>query len=214
MASDHIESIRSIRKFLEEREKAREELLKLTREMRINATRAVMAVHAEKLSDAKRLVEEAIQVLEKVVEFRKYPEIYYPITHDSMQELVEAYALLKVVNGENFWEIELEVEPASVLTGLADLIGELRRLSLDSMRKGDVERAEKYLDVMEEIYAELITFSFPDKLTPGLRFKLDSARQSIERTKSDLLSAKLLEGLKNLGSLGSLKNLKNLKSRR
>lgn len=198
MALDHI------REFLKEREEARGELLKLTREMRINATRAVMAVHAGKLSDAKRLVEKAIKVLEKVVEFRKYPEIYYPITHDSMQELIEAYALLKVVNDENFWEIELEVEPASVLTGLADLIGELRRLSLDSMRRGEVEKAEKFLDVMEEIYGELITFSFPDKLTPGLRFKLDSARQSIERTKSDLLSAQLLVSLRDF------ENLKNL----
>ncbi len=186
-----------VRKFLEEREKAREELLKLTREMRINATKSVMAVHAGKLNDAKRFVEKAIEVLEKVVEFKKYPEIYYPITHDAMQELVEAYALMKVMSGESFWEIELEVEPASVLTGLADLIGELRRLSLDSMRKGEVEKAEKYLNIMEEIYAELITFSFPDKLTPGLRFKLDSARQSLERTKSDLLSAKLLASLKD-----------------
>lgn len=188
-------NLENIREFLEEREKAREELLRLAREMRINATKAVMAVHAGKLDHAERMVEKAIQVLEKVVEFRKYPEIYYPITHDSMQELVEAYALLKIVKDEDFWEVELQVEPASVLTGLADLIGELRRLSLDSMRRGDVERAERYLDVMEEVYAELITFSFPDKLTPGLRFKLDSARQSIERTKSDLLSAKLLTSL-------------------
>lgn len=208
MAPDHTNRIDNVRKFLEERERAREELLKLTREMRINATKAVMAVHAGKLDDANRLVEKAIEVLEKVVEFRKYPEIYYPITHDAMQELVEAYALLKVVNDENFWEIELEVEPASVLTGLADLIGELRRLSLDSMRKGEVEKAEKFLDVMEEIYAELITFSFPDKLTPGLRFKLDSARQSIERTKSDLLSAKFLVSLKDLENLRGLESRK------
>ncbi len=193
-------ALEHIRRFLEERERAREELLRLTREMRINATRSVMAVHAGKLSEARQFVEKAIEILEKVAEFKKYPEIYYPITHDAMQELVEAYALLKVVNGENFWEIELEVEPASILTGLADLIGELRRLSLDSMRVGEVEKAERCLGVMEEIYAELITFSFPDKLTPGLRFKLDSARQSIERTKSDLLSARLLEGLENLKS--------------
>lgn len=196
-----------IRKFLEERERAREELLKLTREMRISATKAVMAIHAGKLSDAEQLIEKAIEILMRVVEFRKYPEIYYPITHDAMQELVEAYALLKVVEGKNFWEIELDVEPASVLTGLADLIGELRRLSLDSMREGDVEKAEQYLDMMEEIYGELITFSFPDKLTPGLRFKLDSGRQSIERTKSDLLSAKLVASLKDL------ENLRDLESR-
>lgn len=184
---------------LEELESAREELLKLTREMKINATKAIAAIHAGKFVECEQHLNKAIEVLEKVNEFKKYPEIYYALTHDAMQELVEAKVFFEIVKDKFNFSANLKVEPSSFITGLADSIGELRRYVLTNLVLGNFEEAERIMSIMEEIYNELISFtSLPDKLLPGLRHKLDVARAGIERTKSDYIAAKvarLNEGL-------------------
>lgn len=184
--------LESCRKKLEKLEAARETLLKLTREMKINATKAIASIHSNQ--DFSKHLNRALEIMEEVYKFKKeYPEIYYAITHDSMQEVVEAYCLSKVVNDEFKFEFdELKAEPAAIVTGLADLIGELRRCALTKLMKGEFDDAEKLIKLMEKIYFELISFSsFPDRLVPNLRPKLDVARGSIERTKSDYIAAKV-----------------------
>ncbi|AEA47070.1 translin [Archaeoglobus veneficus] len=189
-----LEFLEEVRKELEELEVAREELIKLTREIRINSTKAIAAVHSGRFNEAEERLRAARDILEKVKEFKKYPEIYYAITHDAMQEFVEAVAFANLVSGKEIPEFkDMGIETPPILTGLADLVGELRRYSLDLMRKGEVSEAEKCINTMEEIYSSLITFSFPEKLVPGLRHKVDVARQLIERTKSDWLAARLIE---------------------
>jgi len=91
------------------------------------------------------------------------------------------------------------------LTGLADLIGELRRFILDLLRKSNFEKAEKYMEMMEKLYSELSTFYFPDKIVPGLRNKVDGARWTIERTKSDYIAAKVAAFIKNQSSTDDLR---------
>ncbi len=184
-------NLEDCRKKLEELEKAREDLLKLVRDMRINATKAIASIHAGK--NYEEFLNKALEIMNKVYEFKdKFPEIYYAITHDSMQELVEAYFFAKAIKNEFEFDFsELKAEPSAIVTGLADLIGELRRYALDKLMKGDFKTAEKFINLMEKIYFELISFGgFPDKIVPGLRHKLDVARASIERTKSDYIAAK------------------------
>ncbi len=182
------------RKVLEDKEQAREELLKLTREMRINATKAIALLHAEDFEKADEHLSKALEIMDKIHEFKeKYPDIYYPITFDAMQELVEAYSFRHVLKHGNL-NIDfsnLKVEIAPILTGLADMVGEIRRHVLDLLRKGEFDKAEMLIGLMEEIYLNLITFNFPDKLTPNLRPKVDYVRGAIERTKSDFISAKV-----------------------
>ena len=189
-----VDFLEIVRTTLSEKESAREELLKLTREMRINSTKAIAMIHAGDFKSAEDYLSKALETLERVLEYKRYPEIYYPITFDSMQELVEAYAFMHVVKNENL-DVDLsnlKVEYAPILTGLADLVGELRRFVLDLLRKGDFEKSERFIGIMEEVYNHLITFNFPDRLTPGLRPKVDYVRNAIERTKSDFISAKAL----------------------
>lgn len=187
------------RKVLEEKELAREELLKLTREMRINATKAIACLHAKEFDKVDEHLKRALELMEKIYEFKeKYPDIYYPITFDAMQELVEAYSFYHVLKHENleidFSKLKVEIPP--ILTGLADMAGEIRRYVLDLLRVGEFEKAERLIGLMEEIYLNLLTFNFPDKLTPNLRPKTDHVRRAIEKTKSDFISAKVaaLEG--------------------
>ncbi|MDI9645764.1 MAG: translin [Archaeoglobales archaeon] len=186
------------RKRLEELEIAREQLLKLTREIRINSTKAIAALHSnEKFEE---YLEKAIELLREVGEYKKYPEIYFSLTHEAFQELVEAYTFCKVVKNEFSYEIELEVEPSAYLTGLADVVGELRRYTLNKLLEGNFSEAERLIDVMKDIYTQLLSFTaLPDKLVPNLRPKLDVARSSIERTMSDYIAAKVARLHEDLG---------------
>jgi len=194
MESMFRKTLDEFRKVLEEKELAREELLKLTREMRINATKAIACLHAKDFGKADEHLKKALELMEKIYEFKeKHPDIYYPITFDAMQELVEAYSFYHVLKHENL-EIDfsrLKVEIPPILTGLADMAGEIRRYVLDLLRVGEFEKAEKLIGLMEEIYLNLLTFNFPDKLTPNRRPKTDYVRGAIERTKSDFISAKV-----------------------
>ncbi len=193
------QTLDEFRKILEEKEQAREELLKLTREMRINATKAIALLHANDFKKAEEHLNKALSIMEIIHGFKeRYPDVYYPITFDAMQELVEAYSFHHILKHGNL-EIDfskLKVEIAPILTGLADTVGEIRRHVLDLLRLGEFEKAERLIGLMEEIYLNLLTFNFPDKLTPHLRPKVDYVRGAIERTKSDFISAKVasLEG--------------------
>lgn len=181
----------SCRKKFEELEKAREELLNLLRTLRILSSKAIVAIHNDKIEEAEDNLKKAFAIFEKIREFQKFPEIY-ATAHDSMQEFVEAIFLLKVVKKDFELSLDLDVLDSAFVTGLADLVGELRRLSLSKMIRGEIDKAEELLSTMEKIYNELVPFaSFPDKLVPNLRAKLDVARVAIERTKSDLIVAKL-----------------------
>ena len=72
------------------------------------------------------------------------------------------------------------------LHGIPDFVGELRRVTLDSLRRKDIVTAVKALDLMDELYSYLITLDFPDGLTYNLRKKTDFARNITEKTRGDL----------------------------
>lgn len=96
------------------------------------------------------------------------------------------------------------VENAAYLNGLGDVVGELRRHILDLIRKESFEKAEAFLDIMENIHAVLIDFDYPDAITGGLRRKTDISRSLIEKTRGDVVNAigqkKLETAMQNLES--------------
>jgi translin len=62
----------------------------------------------------------------------------------------------------------------------------LRRRCLDQLRLGNSEEAGRLLNVMDDIFTELITMDYPDAITGGLRRLTDIARSILERTRGDL----------------------------
>ena len=78
---------------------------------------------------------------------------------------------------------ELDVGPAVYIHGLAEAIGEMRRLVLDRLRTDDTARCEDLLQIMDEVYAVLVTVDYPDAVTRGLRRTTDVMRGVIERTR-------------------------------
>jgi translin len=74
---------------------------------------------------------------------------------------------------------------------LAEAGSELRRLILDTLRAGDLGRAEALLTVMDDVYGLLVSVDYPDAVTGGLRRTTDAFRAVLERTRSDLTTTLL-----------------------
>ena len=117
-----------------------------------------------------------------------HPRLFHAgYVHDSQKEYVEAESMLAIVARAPLpSSTQLGVEPAAYLNGVAEAASECRRYVLDRLRAGDVPSAEAVLEVMDDIYFELISFDFPDAITGGLRRTTDSLRAVLERTRGDL----------------------------
>ena len=81
---------------------------------------------------------------------------------------------------------ELDVTGFTYLNGLAEVVGELRRRTLDILRHGYSQEAERLLGIMDDIYSVLVTMDYPDAITNGLRRQTDLARGIIEKTRGDI----------------------------
>ena len=120
-----------------------------------------------------------------------HPDILHAgFVHDAQKEYVEARVVLAIVRGDALpTPGELGAEGAAYLHGLAESVGELRRHLLDYLRRGEVERCERLLECMDDVYAQLVTIDFPDAMTGGLRRTTDSVRGILEKTRGDLTLA-------------------------
>jgi translin len=99
---------------------------------------------------------------------------------------------------------QLGVEDSTYLNGLAEVVGELRRRTLDILRSGYSQEAERLLSYMDEIYSVLVTIDYPDAITNGLRRQTDLARGIIEKTRGDVTASlrgqQLTEAIRGLSS--------------
>jgi len=103
------------------------------------------------------------------------------------QEYSEANIFLSLIEESRFVTPDgISVPSVDYVLGLADVIGELRRLALDALREGDLKNGEKCLQIMDEIYTELMGMDEAYMLVPGLRRKCDIARRIIETTRGDI----------------------------
>lgn len=153
------------------------------------SSKCIRHIHRHQFSEANQLLGQAKAIAAQAREALKpFPELYYAgYLHDAEKEMVEAAAVLAIVEGRAYpTPEELEAGPTSYLNGMGEAASEVRRYCLDEMRRGNLEKAEAILIQMETIYDDLITFDFPDAMTGGLRRTCDALRAVIERTRSDL----------------------------
>jgi len=146
-------------------------------------------VHRLEFDDAKGLLVEARQKVDSVRDvLANQPGLFFAgYVHDSQKEYVEAEAMYAIVRGEPLPDPDhLGVEAAAYLNGIAEAGSECRRFVLDRLRAGEREGADRVLQVMDDIYYELITIDFPDAITGGLRRTTDAFRAVLERTRGDL----------------------------
>ncbi len=180
------------RQVLDDRNAAREQTLPLSREIIRTCANSIRAAHRGELDRARDLLRAAREAAAQVRQsLEGCPDIYGAgYVHDSQKELAEASVFLAVLTGEELPRpAALGVEIPAFLNGMGEAVGELRRHTLDVMRHGRLEDAERLLAVMDEIYHLLVTLDYPDALTGGLRRTTDSVRGIIEKTRGELTTA-------------------------
>ncbi len=179
----------SLRTRMEASNAAREEALKICREVIQFSSRSIRAIHRDEIDNAITLLSEAKSRVERAkAVLHTHTDLFHAgYVHDSQKEYVEAEAMLAIVTGQPIPTPEvMGVEPAAYLNGLAEAASESRRHVLDKLRLNEIAQAETVLKRMDDIYYELVTFDFPDAITGGLRRTTDALRAVLERTRADL----------------------------
>jgi translin len=172
-----------------QKNEVREETHEAMRKATSLSKQAILLIHQKRLSDAATMVENAKEKILKLQEQAKvYPEIIYGgMLSAAFQEYAEANIFLVLVREERFvTPSEINVPSVDYVLGLADVIGEYRRLALDNLREGDVGKGEKCLVIMDDIFIQLLALDEAYMLVPGLRHKSDIARRIIESTRGDI----------------------------
>ncbi len=181
-----------IRQHLEEKNAARDAALQVSRTLIRHCANAIRAVHREERAEAQRHLQEAYVLVQRLrEELAAYPDLYHAgYTQDALKEYAEAHIIRALVGDEPLPAPEtLEVEYAAYLGGLGEAAGELRRRTLDILRHGHSQEAERLLSAMDDIYGLLVTVDFPDAITGNLRRTTDMVRGVVERTRGDLTTS-------------------------
>ena len=150
---------------LTNRNKDREEGLSVSREVIRSSANAIRAVHRDDFDEARRLIDSAGARLEEAEHIRSDNPLIYNagFLNDARKEFTEANVTLAVISSNDIPTAEqLGVDPPAYLNGMAEVIGELRRYILDSLRRDRVDRCEDLMEVMDEIYGVLVTVDFPE----------------------------------------------------
>ncbi|MCC6300794.1 MAG: haloacid dehalogenase [Anaerolineales bacterium] len=178
-----------IRKSFDIRTARRDQALALARQLTRACSLAIRAVHRGAQEEMETHLSEAHDLANTLRgDLKEYPDLFYAgYTQDALKEFVEANVACALIQNKPLQTPgELGVENSTYLNGLAEVVGELRRRTLDILRSGYSQEAERLLSHMDEIYSVLVTIDYPDAITNGLRRQTDLARGIIEKTRGDV----------------------------
>ncbi len=179
-------------RYFASRHSAREQTLAMTRWLIRHSGNAIRAIHRHDDALADALIQQAAQV---VVEIKAalvdQPELYYSgYVLDALKEFAEAVLTRALVHGGVVPPPgDVGVGHVAYFNGLAEAVGELRRYTVDGLRRGDAAEGERLLRHMEDIYELLITLDYPDAVTGSLRRNTDAVRGILEKTRGELTAA-------------------------
>jgi len=180
-----------IEKSIDEKDKAREQALKASRDIIIGCRKAIQCLHQNLIDDAEKHIEKSHSELSNLYSIvSNYGDLYHAgFVENAAQEVVESKCLLNILQGKDLPDPdEIKTTYNAYLMGLCDVVGELRRSALDFIREGNSTKADEYLKMMENIYDAIIRFDYPSALVP-IRKKQDMIRGLIERTRGELAIA-------------------------
>ncbi len=176
----------------EARNTARDQALQKSRQLIRLCSSAIRAGHRNAWDEAQSLLTQADAIGRDMQAFlTPYPDLFYTgYTQDALKELVEAHVTLALISGRALPSLEDLATPYNTyLNGVCEAASEMRRRCLDVMRKGDMAEAERLLMIMDAVYEVLMSFSYPDAITGGLRRRVDQLRGVLERTRGDLTNS-------------------------
>jgi translin len=192
--------LREVKEELIQKEEVRENAQKNMRKATSLSKQAILLMHQKKFDKAGKSIENAKEIISKLqISAREYPDIIYSgMLSAALQEYAEANVFQGLIKEARFvTPNEINVPALDYVLGLADVIGEYRRLVLDALREGEVKKGEEGLKIMDESYIELMALDEAYMLVPGLRRKCDMARRIIEATRGDVTQEVRRKALEN-----------------
>ena len=186
------EIFEAVRTDFEQRNAMRDKTLGRSRELIRYCSLSIRATHRREWEEAERLLAAAQKAAAQMVDdLESYADLYHTgYTQDALKELAEAQIIYALVQGKPLPKpAELRIENPAYLNGLGEAMGEMRRYVLDLIRAGRAAEAEPLLEIMDDVYSQLVTVDFPDAITGGLRRTTDMVRGVLERTRGDLTVA-------------------------
>ena len=182
----------SVREHLDAKHHAREQALRLSRDVVRLSANAIRSVHRKEFEAARGLLAKARENLAEIDSaLADHADILHAgYVNDAQKEFAEASTTLALIAGEPLpTPGDLKIRGAAYLNGIGETIGELRRHLLDELRAGDLEHCEEALAAMGDIQDMLMTMDYPEAVTSGLRRTSDAMRGILERTRGDFTVA-------------------------
>lgn len=173
-------------------DQAREQALAVSREVIRRSASAIRAIHREEFDVAQGALEETTSLVRKMnSDLRDHPEVYYAgFVQDAQKEYAEALLTRAMVQRASLPDPdEIGVDYPAYLGALSEAVGEVRRHILDRIRHRDATWGEQMLDMMDEVYYQLVAFDYPEAVSRGLKRTVDVLRSILERTRGDLTTA-------------------------
>ncbi len=187
MKMENLENIiKNIDEKLDDKDVVRELVMKSSRTLERISRQMIQLIHND--VDPRDKFNDAFQEASKVKSIvEDYPELYHSgMLRNGFQEFAEAHILWSIKSDKEIMSPkELNITPDSYLLGLADVVGELRRMILDHLADDELDTARKLLVKMERIKDMLLHFDYPNAVLP-IKHKQDVARDLVEKTRGDV----------------------------
>ena len=192
--------MKEVKEELIQKDDVRENAQKKMRKATSLSKQAILLMHQKKFDKAGKSIKNAKEIISKLqISAKEYPDIIYSgMFSAALQEYAEANIFQGLIKEARFvTPNEINVPALDYVLGLADVIGEYRRLVLDALREGEVKKGEEGLKIMDDSYIELMAMDEAYMLVPGLRRKCDMARRIIETTRGDVTQEVRRKALEN-----------------
>lgn len=181
-----IPKIDEIEKSILEMQEKKDNVMAISRELIRLTGKTITMMHTGDMASARKMLKDVSAFVKKL---KKEDQGFEYNSQQAYQEYVEAAVLFSIISERKIPpNQELGVDGISYLLGLLDVMGELKREVLESLRKGKIKDAEEYYSFMIEIHDSLLPLRFSSSLISDFRKKQDVGRIQLESVGSELLS--------------------------
>ena len=185
LADDMIPEIDKIEKDVVKYEERMDSVMQTSRSLIRLCGKSITAMHSRDMKEAEEMLAQVTEMGAKLSKLDTGLEQY---SLQAYQEYAEAKVLYYIIkNGSIPSMKEVGVNERAYLLGLMDVVGELKREAFESLRKNDIGKAEKYYQLMVDIYDSTLHMRFAGMVLPDFRRKQDVARIQIESTVGELV---------------------------
>lgn len=177
-------------------ERRREEIIRLNREILNHSVNANYYLLRGNYSDGLKevqLANDAMEIAKNLIESSHEDRMYLQkILHEGIREYVENMLLYLYLVPNSKISVEsldslISFGTPSIIEGIFDFIGELRRVYVELLIRGELAKAREVLNDMRFIYEGLMRLQVKNFYVPSFKRRLDILKSQIDKSLEDYL---------------------------